>query len=210
MNDADIFSAVAPARWTILGLRLRPFSIGHLILLHRINSPFVCEGERLDYHALASAVFICSRTYEDALEGIDDPDLPRAMRKWAKKVTGARWWRRGKSVNLIEKWAEFERYMREGDWTPVFQRDEQRTRKVGLPFVQSVRVKLMDRFRLGDTEVMNRGWALCKADFFTLLDADGVLTIWDDAAQQELARLREQAAEVERRFNSGEMQIKWQ
>lgn len=202
-----IFCAIAPARWTILGLRLRPFALGHLILLKRIGSPFVCDGKALDLFALQTAVFICSRSYEEALDGIDDPGLTRAFARWRGKLFGHWWWPR--RISLVEKWLAFESYMREGDWAPALKASEN-TRRVGLPFEQAVRVKLMERLGLKDSEVMNRGWAMCKSDFYTLQDTDGVLTVYDDAALDELRRMREQAAEFDRRLKTGEVQVRWQ
>ena len=149
------------------------------------------------------------RVYEQALAEINDPTLGRAMLRWTRKLIGATWFRKPKEIDWPAKWVQFETYMRSGEWVPKFQRSEN-TRQVGLPFVQSVRVMLMERFKLSDSEVLNRGWALCKADFYTLLDASGVITIWGDTAIDELRALREQAENVERRLNAGEVKIKWQ
>jgi hypothetical protein len=204
MNDAEIFKALAPARWTLLGLKLRPFALGHLVLLHRIESPFVTGDGLPDLHALFSAVFICSRTYEEADTGIEDPTLPRAFRRWRRKLMG---WFGQRPINLVEKWQQFQQYMREGQWTPTFQRAEN-TRTVGIPIEQSVRVKLQRELGLSDSEILNRPWALCMADFYTLLDSDSIITIWGDSQLAELKRLREQAEDVEQRLKAGKIEVR--
>lgn len=211
MKPADIFKAVAPDRWQILGLKLIPFSLGHLVLLHRFDSAFIGgDPDPNPFTDLALAVFICSRTYEQALDDLNDPTLSREMHRWARKCTGKTWWRKGKPIDLALKWSLFEQYLAEGDWTPVYQTDSNRTRTVGLPFVQSVRVKLQSSFGMSDREIFNRPWSLCKADYFTLCDMQGIITIWDDHAQAELKRLRDLAAAVEERLGRGEMEVIWQ
>lgn len=58
--------AALPDPVTVLGLRLRPFCIGHAILLQRLGNPFWASGQATA-DDLAVAAMICSRTYEDGL-----------------------------------------------------------------------------------------------------------------------------------------------
>jgi len=51
MTD-DFYSVAIPEQRQILGLKLRPLSLGHVIILHRIESAFLCEGIP-DYQELA-------------------------------------------------------------------------------------------------------------------------------------------------------------
>jgi len=62
-----------PDRWRVAGVRLRPYCLGHALLLQRIDSPLTGE-ERPDggvpATALVTAVFICSRDWGDAAEAV--------------------------------------------------------------------------------------------------------------------------------------------
>lgn len=61
--------AALPDPVTIIGLRLRPFCIGHAVLLQRLSNPFWVSGQA-DVDDLVMAAMICSGTYEDGLAKI--------------------------------------------------------------------------------------------------------------------------------------------
>jgi hypothetical protein len=56
------YQAAVPDGWQILGVRLKPLSLGHLILLHRYESAFVVGGLPTPAD-LVMSVLICSRTF---------------------------------------------------------------------------------------------------------------------------------------------------
>ncbi len=200
MNEREIFEKLTPEPTTVLRLRLKPFSLGHLILLHRVESVFVFGGTP-SYEDLALCVFICSRTYEEAVEGFEDPGLPREMERWADKLTGRRWWRSGKPINLPEKWLLFSKYLdlnciqlEEGK---DYVADTENTRKVHLPLVHTVRVKLQSRMGFSDTEILNRPWAWCLFDYFTLADMEGIIVMGHaEAARAAIAEAQAVAEKV--------------
>lgn len=61
--DYDYAEACLPDRWTVLGVRLPAFTVGHLLLLERIESPFAGGGQP-DESDLIKAVWICSGSYK--------------------------------------------------------------------------------------------------------------------------------------------------
>lgn len=110
-SNADRFvRALWPDRYRCLGRRLRPLSIGHLLLLRRLGSPLVLGGTP-DAADIALAVFICSRPWRRALAAMRRPWLgirliPLGVRAswWSAKavrgltaylragMAGPRWW----------------------------------------------------------------------------------------------------------------------
>lgn len=206
MKDREIFERTIPEPTTLLGLRLKPLALGHLILLHRVESAFMLGGEQ-SYDDLALSVFICSRSYEEALEAFDDPGLPREMERWAKKLT-----KRG-PIHLPVKCKEFVEYLDRNDLNFKKDRDfvceEDRTRKVALPMVHTIRAKLQSRMHFSDSEIMNRSWALCLLDYFILLDSDGVVQLTDkDALKIVVEEAQAAGAKLLERIKEGK--VKWQ
>jgi hypothetical protein len=204
MKDRDIFERTSPAPTTLLGLKLRPFALGHLILLHRVESAFAVGGLP-SYDDLALAVFICSRPYADALAGFSDPDLPREMKRWARKLTHPGWFgrfRQPQPIDLPAKWAEFQDYLDRNSLRfekgKDFITDDSRTRKVELPFVHAVRVRLQSKMRFSDAEILDRSWALCLLDYFILADADGVLQLTGELSESAMHVIRETQAIADR------------
>lgn len=53
-------AALLPDTYRVLGRRLQPLCIGHVITLQRLRSPWLVEGREPDAADLAQAVLICS------------------------------------------------------------------------------------------------------------------------------------------------------
>jgi len=86
----DFYSVAIPEPTTILGLRLRPFSLGHVLLLHRVKSSFVTEGEPQTLDDIALSVLLCALSYDDgcALLNRSKRSLDRLFIRWHRKLVG--------------------------------------------------------------------------------------------------------------------------
>jgi hypothetical protein len=72
--------ALIPQTYTICGIILKPFCLGHIMLLERINNPFISAEEQtvskvdgLYYFFLA--LLICGHSFEDGKQLLDDIKL---------------------------------------------------------------------------------------------------------------------------------------
>ena len=81
----DYYQAAVPDGWQILGVKLRPLSLGHLILLKRYGSAFVVGGIPTEADLVLS-VLICSRTYEEALELVESGRFKQEAKKLEKAL----------------------------------------------------------------------------------------------------------------------------
>ena len=81
----DFYQAAVPDGWQILGVRLKPLSLGHLILLHRYESAFVVGGIPTEADLVLS-VLICSRTYEDAIDLVESGQVRKEGKKLDKAL----------------------------------------------------------------------------------------------------------------------------
>lgn len=202
MIDAFYLAAV-PEPWTILGLKLRPFSLGHIILLHRIESAFVTAGIPT-YDDLALSVFICSRTYEEALAAFDDKGLGRFMSAWARALTGGdkwavRWgWRKGKVIDLASNCRDFANYISAHSKIPSYDFNPADFSQMDCPEVQLVKVRLMREMHFTESELLNRCWALCLWDYVTLQASEGkVKMIAAQAKEDALSIANELLAKIQ-------------
>jgi len=62
-----------PDTWRVAGVRLKPYCLGHALLLQRIDSPLTVDTRPdagIPATALVTAVFICSRDWWEASEAI--------------------------------------------------------------------------------------------------------------------------------------------
>ena len=91
MSLSRYTKATIPNRFTVLGVVLHPFSVGHYLLLSRFGSPFISEEafnvtlrsiirSQTDYDQeyfayLVFMLMICSHSYEDNIELLSDSEL---------------------------------------------------------------------------------------------------------------------------------------
>lgn len=198
--SADFFTAAIPEPVTILGVRLRAFSLGHVLLLNRFGNAYGI-GTAPALPDLIQAVVICSQDYQSALADMDNPALPKWVSDWQRSIQprnkfGIRKSELGFSVPA--KLLEFAEYIRAGSTFPIFSvEDNKAGTKIDVPLVQSVKVCLQSKMGLSEDEVLNRPWGLCLWDYFTIHAIDGHCRITEI---EDYSDLQKQADEFERRM----------
>lgn len=169
----DFYLAALPEPVSILGFRLRPFSLGHLLLLHRYNSAFAVGGNPT-FDDLALSVLVCMVNYETGATLRDDPTLQKFMRGWHDRLTGCGSLavRLGiRKPNLIDLEAEsirFAAYLADQSKMPYYSYAPGDFKEMHCPTVQMVKVRLMRDMHFPERELMDRPWGLCLWDFVTL------------------------------------------
>lgn len=202
--ESDFYSVAIPEPTTILGVRLRPLSVGHLLILHRLKSSFVTTGEEFTPHDLALSVLVCSMTYKEALRFINKSH--RLLFKfWHWKLARPSilqklGLRPPTPIDIPQKSAEFVRYLSAHSTTPYYQFDANSAKPVHCPQVQIVRVSVMQAFGLSDDEIMDRSWALCIWDHITLKALAGHVTLTD---RDETMEALERANRLFAKYNGG-------
>lgn len=173
MNDAAYFTAAIPEPFRILGLKLKPFSLGHYILLKRFNNPFVADepaGATRD--ALIFACLICSMAYQEFLEFIEAPDYIKQVQKWGKKVG---------IFDLPSKVELFQRYITEGSKEPqYFVTDKSDNKPTSAHWSQSLFIALTTQCGYSRQEALNSPLSQCFADWMSFAEAQGLVEMVTD------------------------------
>lgn len=177
-NSKAFYPAIIPEPRTILGLRLRALSLGHILLLNRIESPFFTEG-KIGIADLATAILICSMSYQEGLRVIEDPKLDLFMRKWHARLSGMDrllvrlGFKKPNAIDYQEKISSFFEYLETGTKSPTYSSRINESPGMECPSYQVVRVTLMRDLGISDSEIMDRPWVLCIWDFITLKALSG-------------------------------------
>lgn len=194
MKHAALFRAAFPDPHVCLGLELKDLSLGHLFLLHRLESPFVGKAESVTYEDLALAVFICSRSYEEAKDGLRADNLPQFMAHWARLLTRSHGFlfhvglRKPVKIDIAEKAKAFAEYIAEGMRCPDYCAAEEDGKAADIEALQSIRVCLLCKTNLTDSEIMNRPFAFTLWDFFTVGAMEGRVNLQDAEEMDELIK----------------------
>lgn len=203
--DDKFYEAAIPEPWTILGLRLKPFSLGHVFILHRVGSAFFTPNTPIDPGQITMAVAVCANGYKENLEMLDDPNLIRKVCGWADKLTGNHsilcraGWRKERVIDWDEKAKMLLAYFGDMENVPTYsERDESTTSQVNLPTAQVIKVTLMKHMHFEEMYLMDRPWAYCVWDYISLKAMEGQVNVYD---LDELNAARAKADELAEKFN---------
>lgn len=165
----DYYLAAIPEPFTILGVRLLPFSPGKILLLHRTENVFADGGAVTEEH-LATAVWLCAFPFRVALASLDDPKTPAEMKKWRRKL-GRVDWKEAKAL--------FERYVKEGSTFPRYNpKGNPGDGILQVPTVQIVRCTL----KRWDESFWDDPWGQLLWDFFTVKGIEGAVDICEQSS----------------------------
>ena len=175
MHQAAFARAALPAPFTVLGMSLGTYTIGHELWLGRI-----CPDGISTDKAFVRAVLICCEDWEGARR-LDSDWLLRlkaAILTW-------RLWRDGRE----EAMRAFKAYREEGSLEfplspPIVQAGSGTpTRPPGSPFLIRLTVFLMTRLRISQAEAWKYPLALAKMQWAAYWEEEGGLQVynWQDA-----------------------------
>ena len=96
--ENDYLKAVIPPQARVLGQRLKPLSLGHMMVLSRYGSPFVTGVNQPQFGDLCFAVWVCKRDWRQLMEGLSDSSFKREVRflRWVGKLRN-----KGKAVSVF-------------------------------------------------------------------------------------------------------------
>ncbi len=119
--------ASIPEPVTVLAVPLRPFSLGHYLLMKRLGCPYADDDlkrvrsmEELEQATadLMFAISICAHTYEDFQEFLSDPvSYERWLEEWQLYIEEMR---KAPLFNMFEQFATFDKYLRDAMKVPGF------------------------------------------------------------------------------------------
>lgn len=168
----NYFTASIPDPVQILGLALRPFSLGHFFLMKRFEVAFASEEFRdATIQDLILAVLICSRTYDQFLELIETNDFHQQVRAWGEKI--------GIHFSLPEKVRLFNAYLAEAFKQPAIVYEVQTTSS-GAHWAHVLRHSLISQCGYTASQAMDLPLAQAFADFYKNAETNGILSIADD------------------------------
>lgn len=168
MGAAAYPKAAIPEPFQILGLRLKPFCLGHYLLMERFGCAFVAADSRTaELDDLVLGVLICSMAYGEFLEFIQGADWPEEVKAWGGKAH---------LFDLNEKVKLLQEYIRLATEQPVviYERD---TEPSGSHWSQALKLTLTGALGYTADQALNLPLSQAFADFYKHAENLGVVTI---------------------------------
>jgi hypothetical protein len=171
-----------PDSVVLLGLKLKPLSLGHYILLRRLGCGFVSEESTgISFEDVIVGVLVCSMSYSDFVEFAGSDTFREELTNWSKKVEEMI--KADPTFNIFECVGSYKSYMERGSEMPKFwDMDEANSRKSGSHWSIVLWQTLM---KLGFTneEVMNMPLSLSFDHFFRYAEQEGAVELMDPATE---------------------------
>jgi len=196
--ESNFLTALIPDPAWCLGVRLKPFSLGHLVLLRRIDSPFVSPTKKqIELGDLILAVILCADSFSEGVEYLGTLNHASA----ADKETLEEWGAKAAKLDLNEEVTAFMAYIRAADVMPQYFHSAQGGEsQIGSPFWQVVYLTLHKQTNLTDVEIWTQPLGKTYCDYIALREQEQVLRIKSDEDEEIERRAREfyadQAAEA--------------
>jgi len=192
---ADFYQAAVPDEWQILGEKLRPFSLGHFILLKRHQSAFI-NGDIPTVLDLLVSIMICARTWEEGRAFVESEAFRPETRRLEKSLK--------KCDNTTKRMIYFREYIEEGMTGPkVWEKEDNPQHQFGSPFAQVIKVALMSKMGLSEPETLDRPLSLCLWDMATLSELQGLVKVYSEGDEEA----KHQAEELQRKIDNGEVDL---
>src|SRR6478736_4938936 len=160
--------AAIPDPYRILGLRLRPFSLGHFLLLQRFGCGFLSpnpdDAKRED---LLLGVLICSMRHKEFLEFLEQKDFAQQIEKWGKD---------NGLFDLPEKSALFSAYLKASLTEPNYISIQPSGEENG-DWGQSLKMTLMTRLNHSESEALDMPLSQALEDYFKLAASEGLIRL---------------------------------
>ncbi len=176
MHDAAFAVAALPSPARVLGLSLRPYSIGHELWLLREDSPFAKEDRvstgpdsRSD---LIRAVWTCSLTWKEIRGGRAD---------WLKPLKLAIWTARLTRMDFDQAETAFRDYLLLGsDLAPTDRDPKDTSRPLGGPHLARLILFLIRELRKTEEEAFDYPMALANWHYATWLEKEGAVRVLNE------------------------------
>lgn len=178
---ADYSQAAFPSPFQILGLRLKPFCLGHFWLMDRFGSAFVSLEDNTATEAdVVLGILICSMSYEDFLDFLDEPDFLEKVRAWGKKC-------RRPEINIDKCCKLFADYIARATRQPVVIFEDE-GKPTGAHWSQTIYLSLIE-MGYSPRDATNLPLGRAFADFYKHAENLGVLTIADETTTSTIREL---------------------
>lgn len=200
----NFFAAAYPEPWQVLGVKLRPFSLGHYLKLSRLGCAFVSDKEQTaTLSDLLLGVVVCS------MPTTVDQDQDPFWRWLGRRSGGIRWqvyrafqWLRRKPVaspaeydafvwgrkvgeiDLGQKVRMFADYMDQCSSAPPYVEEHQSSppKASGAHWTQAVLSSLVSKCGYTMQEALNVPVSRALADFIKQAETDGAVRILPEGA----------------------------
>lgn len=184
MHEPLLALAAIPAPVAVLGMPLRPYSLGHELYLIREGNPLSAGSPAATRFDLTQAVLICCQSWAESRRMHQDPLM--RLKLWL-------WHRRARKMDTQKELRAFLDYQQSGSLEfkvdDTARPDRESPRLPGAPFILRLHAFLMERLRITEAEAWDYHYGLAVMRWEAHWEQEGGLYIYN-AHDAEFDRFR--------------------
>lgn len=174
--SAHYYAAEASETPRCIGLKLRPYSLGHRLTLLAAGNSFVI-GEEWSFQDLILGVLVCSQTRAEWEKTKGNPFLGLFLKFWG--------WKAGK-FNIAEEGKKFARYILDGSYHPEVNLPASGGKELVSPWEVRLKMFLMRELHLTEAQAMDRPLSLAWLEFCAHGEVNGSIELFSEADRQSV------------------------
>lgn len=187
MHEAALARAALPAPSVILGLPLRPYSLGHELWLIRRDNPFVTPGVDHTPARTREAVMICANDWDS---------LQKFNRSWLALIALKVWRWRTRDADFALATADFANYRAAGclDFRYNKPTAGKAARRAGAPFILRLHQWIMEHHRLTYSRAWDFPMGMATMCWAAHCEREGTLEVFNEVDEASETFVRENDA----------------
>jgi hypothetical protein len=172
----------AATKFKVLGLSLKPYTLGHDLLLYTLDSGFCRDVNHVPtFEDLLISVWVCAQ---------DDADSAiRRMSRRSTKIWFTLWGLYCGKFDVSEAFFTFQKYILANTQAPEFwickSGDGSQT---GIPFAQLLKLQMV-KLGMSEKDAINTRFVDAHLNLLTTLDASGVIKLFSESDKAAIAAL---------------------
>ena len=158
----------------ILGRNLKPYTVGHDLILHALESGFAIGTENAPtFDDLIVSTYLCSFHFDEAKGRVLDGELMRKeLEEWGREVG---------EFDACEPTSQLIAYIKAYTDAPEFWiEDKPTTKRCGAPLSQILKVSMMRDFHMTEHAALHMPFNEAQTNYLTHLEMNGRLRFADD------------------------------
>ena len=194
----DYVNVIEPKIFTICGIQLKPFSLGHYLLLEKLQNPFLTDNPNFQIDLVNGiynfyfALIICGHSYEENVELLNnEKELKRICNKISKHIIKVS--KKEKGWNIWEKIVMFKQYIRYFSDIPNFTIENQSNSAAsGIDWKQNLFTIAKSEWGYTDTEILNMPLSRLFYEWCSFAEKNGSIHVLNHDEMEQVESIRQE------------------
>ena len=193
MKFEEYVMSFLPDTHVILGIKLKHLSLGHYLLMRRLDVGYATDTEaKVGFSDFVLALLICSMTYEEFIAYLERPDFIKRLKKESRNMCKVI--KKEDGFNLFDKMKNFEIYLKEGTKMPLYwEGDNTSDKKSGAHWSQTLFTTAVSELGYTRTQALNVPLVQLFNDFYKFAESSGAVSLMQPDEEDQIKETIETA-----------------